>query len=54
METHVHGLCTLQLDLVVYDPRCSAVVGLDGNLGLLVAHLYEELVHRYGFAGVDV
>ncbi len=41
---------TLQLDVVVDDRKCGAVVSLDGSLGLLVAHLVEELVHRYGFA----
>jgi hypothetical protein len=34
---HVHGLCTLQLDVVGDDPECGAVVSLDGSLGLLVA-----------------
>ncbi len=53
METHVHGLCISQLDVVGDDPKCGAVVSLDGSLGLLVAHLFEELAHRYGFAGVD-
>ena len=34
--------------------ECGAVVSLDGSLGLLVAHLFEELAHRYGFAGIDI
>ena len=54
MERHVHGLCTLQLDVVGDDPKCGAVVSLDGSLGLLVAHLFKELVHRYSIAGIDI
>jgi hypothetical protein len=44
----------LCLDVVVDNPECSAAVSLDGSLGLLVAHVFEELAHRYDFAGVDV
>jgi hypothetical protein len=42
------------LDVVVDDPKCSAVVSLNRSLGLLVAHLFEEMAHRYGFAGIDI
>jgi hypothetical protein len=50
---HVHGLCTLRF-VVVDDLECGAVVSLNGSLGLLVAHLFEKLARRYGFAGIDL
>ncbi len=47
---HVHGLYTLRLDVVGDNPEYGAVVSLDGNLGLLVAQLFEELAHRYSWS----
>ena len=54
MKTHVHGFRAARLDVVVDDSKGCAVVSFDWGFGLFVAHLFKELAHRYGFAGVDV
>ena len=54
MEMHAHGFGSLWLDVVVDDSKRSGVVCLDGGLGLLVAHLYKQLVHWDCLTCVDV
>ena len=41
VKTHVHGFCASWLDIVVDYSKGGAVVGLDGGLGLFVAHFFE-------------
>ncbi len=54
MESHVHCFIAVWLDVVGDDAMCCAVVGLDGCGRLLLAHLFEEVLHGDCFTGVDV
>jgi hypothetical protein len=54
MESHVHFFSAVLLDVVGDDAMCCAVVSLDGCGRLLVAHLFEEVLHGDCFTGVDV
>ncbi len=54
IESHVHCFGVVSLDVVGNDTVSCAVVGLDGCRRLLVAHLFEELLHGNCFAGIDV
>ncbi len=54
VKTHVHCFGALWLYVVVDDPARSCIVGLNGSLGLFVAHFCEELAHCDCFAWVDV
>jgi hypothetical protein len=54
MESHVHRFSAAWLDVVGDDTMRCAVVGLDGCGRLLVAHLFEEVLHGDCFTGVDV
>ena len=42
VETHVHGLRALRLDLAVDDSLGRGIVGLNWCGGLLVAHFLED------------
>jgi hypothetical protein len=54
MESHVHCFSAASWDVVGDNTMCCAVVGLDGCGRLLVAHLFEEVLHGDCFTGVDV
>ncbi len=54
MESHVHCFGAASLDVVGDDTMCCSVVGLDGCGRLLVAHLFEEVLHGDCFMGVDI
>jgi hypothetical protein len=54
VETHVLCFGALWLNVVGDDAMGCAVVGLDGCGRLLVAHLFEEVLHGDCFTGVNV
>ncbi len=54
MESHVHCFGAASLNVVGDDTMCCAVVCLDGCGRLLVAHLFEEVLHGDCFMGVDI
>jgi len=54
MESHIHRFGATWLYVVGDHAESSAVVSLDRCGGLLVSHLFQELLHGYRFAGVDV
>ncbi len=54
VKMHVHCFGASWLYVVVHDPTRSCIVGLNGSLGLFVAHFCEELAHWDCFACVDV
>jgi hypothetical protein len=54
IESHDHCFSVAWLGVVGDDSMCCAVVSLDGCGRLLVALLFEEVLHRDCFTGVDV
>jgi hypothetical protein len=48
MESHLHCLGALWLDVVGDHTVCCAVVDLDGCGQLLVAHFFEQQLHGDG------
>ena len=54
VELHVHCFGASWLNVVVDNAMGCAVVGLDGCGRLLVAHLFEEVLHGDCFTGVNV
>ncbi len=53
-ESNVHRFGAAWLNVVGDDAMGCAVVGLDGCGRLLVAHLFEEVLHEDCFMGVNV
>ena len=54
METHVHGICPLGGDGVIYYAECCCVVRLHGGGGLRVAHFGDCVAGGDRRAAVDV
>jgi hypothetical protein len=54
VESHVHHFGAAWLNVVGDDAMGCAVVGLDGCGRLLVAHLFEEVLHGDCFMGINV
>ena len=54
MESHIHRFGATWLYVVGDHAESSAVVSLDRCGGLLVSHLFQELLHGYRFTGIDV
>ncbi len=54
VESHVHCFGALWSNVVGEDAMGCAVVRLDGCGRLLVAHLFEEVLHGDCFTGVNV
>ena len=53
METHVHGICPLGGNGVIYNAECCCVIRLYGGWGLRVAHFNEFVVGGDCRAAVD-
>jgi hypothetical protein len=54
MEMHLNCFCLSQLDVIVDNAKCHAVVGLYWCWGLHVSHFFECVLQGYGLVGIDL
>jgi hypothetical protein len=54
MEMHVHCFCLSQLDVIIDEVKCRAVVSLYRRWGLLVSHFFKCMLLGDGIAGIDI